>query len=123
MSEQWKIGDQGDGRQWWTILTQDGEIVAQAVMRSDAEQIVADHNEVLQAAGRVRALRQALEAMQIQVDALVHYDKNISPMVRATFVKCLEMAALALAAAAPERPAELLARAGVPAEQSGDGGG
>ena len=41
MSETWNIDEQsGDGRQWWTIVTENGEIVAQVVMRHDADRII-----------------------------------------------------------------------------------
>ena len=64
MSETWNIDEQsGDGRQWWTIVTENGEIVAQAVLRCDAERIVS-------AAERVRDL-EAESARLLTLNAAV----------------------------------------------------
>lgn len=81
----WRLGDNGDGRQWWTILTDDGEIVAQALSREDAQAIVAAHNAGLAAAAPdddvVRAAERLLSAHSLYFKDRASYDRHVADVL------------------------------------------
>lgn len=57
----WKVADNGDGRQWWTITDEHGEILAQAILRADAERICRAMTWELDATLKLTRLREAVE--------------------------------------------------------------